>query len=345
VALNNGVPADQIILMAYDDIANNEGNPFPGKLFNTANGTDVYEGCVLDYKGADVSMANFFKILNGEGTGKVLKSTTNDTVFVFYSDHGAPGYVTFPSGPAMYAPDLHTALQGMHANGRYKELLFYMDACESGSMFSNADTLPPNMFAVTAADPKEESFATFCPPDDKVISENDRETFSCLGDIFSIDWMLDSSFARLTAEKVGAQVDRVAKEVKVGRLPQPGSHVSQYGNHTLRNQTLSVFQGPGKSQGKGGTGGSPQRVRTAVSQRDVPLVLAEAKVTRLQASSSAAAAAEQLQAAKAELKAVREGRAAADAAYSRVAKLAAAVSGFDAELLLGPVPFPITDAR
>jgi len=30
----NGIPAEQIIHMAYDDIANNKENPIPGKLYN-----------------------------------------------------------------------------------------------------------------------------------------------------------------------------------------------------------------------------------------------------------------------------------------------------------------------
>merc|ERR1719486_522208 len=54
-----GIPESNIIVMAYDDIANNSQNPFPGTLFNrpTAEGTagiDVYDGCNIDYKGKDV---------------------------------------------------------------------------------------------------------------------------------------------------------------------------------------------------------------------------------------------------------------------------------------------------
>ena len=87
VALGNGIPADRIVTMVFDDVANNEGNPFPGQLFNTANGSDVYAGCVLDYTGMDVSMANFFKVLQGDPTatskrkpGRVLGSTAADQV-------------------------------------------------------------------------------------------------------------------------------------------------------------------------------------------------------------------------------------------------------------------------
>merc|ERR1719456_2162835 len=54
-----GIPESNIILMAVDDIAHDDENPFPGKLFNkpTPQGTpgkDVYSGCKIDYKGSDV---------------------------------------------------------------------------------------------------------------------------------------------------------------------------------------------------------------------------------------------------------------------------------------------------
>jgi legumain len=45
----NGILEDHIITMAYDDIANNRQNPFPGQIFNKPNGEDVYAGCNIDY--------------------------------------------------------------------------------------------------------------------------------------------------------------------------------------------------------------------------------------------------------------------------------------------------------
>ena len=41
--------------MAYDDIAYNKENPFPGKIFNKPNGPDVYKNCKLDYTGKAVT--------------------------------------------------------------------------------------------------------------------------------------------------------------------------------------------------------------------------------------------------------------------------------------------------
>ena len=57
-------------MLAYDDIANNPENPYPGQIFNkpTAVGTpgvDVYAGCKIDYSGASVTPATFEAVLKG----------------------------------------------------------------------------------------------------------------------------------------------------------------------------------------------------------------------------------------------------------------------------------------
>merc|ERR1711990_873227 len=71
----------------------------------------------------------------------------------------------------------------LQSKGGYKELLFYLEACESGSIFNNL-LKAPNAFAVTAANPHESSWGFYCPPSDSV---NGKEINSCLGDEFSIN--------------------------------------------------------------------------------------------------------------------------------------------------------------
>ena len=46
IMLENGIPRDQIIHLAYDDIASHYFNPFPGQLFNRPSfgpGRNVYD--------------------------------------------------------------------------------------------------------------------------------------------------------------------------------------------------------------------------------------------------------------------------------------------------------------
>ena len=65
----------------------------------------MYAGLVPDYTGAAVSAEIFFAVLagdaaavQGKGSGKVIASGPRDRVFLFFSDHGAPGVLGMPSG-------------------------------------------------------------------------------------------------------------------------------------------------------------------------------------------------------------------------------------------------------
>jgi legumain len=50
-----------------------------------------------DYTGEDVNVKNFLAVLLGDksaltgGTGKVINSSQDDHIFVYYTDHGGPG--------------------------------------------------------------------------------------------------------------------------------------------------------------------------------------------------------------------------------------------------------------
>jgi legumain len=93
--------------MAYGDVVWDDENPQPGKLFNKQEGQDVWAGCNLDYSGPDVHAHNFMAILKGDesslnltegsnSTSKVLKTNENTKLFLYFSDHGAPGHLIFP---------------------------------------------------------------------------------------------------------------------------------------------------------------------------------------------------------------------------------------------------------
>ncbi len=114
--LKNGIPADQIIHMSYDDVASDERNPFKGQLFNKPDGENVYDQSNIDYSGRKVNATNFLAVLTGDeetAGGKVLKSNENSQVFVYYADHGAPGFVAMPTGGYLYADKLQEAIATM----------------------------------------------------------------------------------------------------------------------------------------------------------------------------------------------------------------------------------------
>ncbi len=76
----------------------------------------------------------------------------------------------------------------MQAKGLYGEMVIYIEACESGSMFPKLRS-DQNVYALTASNASLSSWATYCAPDDTV---NGVEIGSCLGDEFSVNWMEDT---------------------------------------------------------------------------------------------------------------------------------------------------------
>jgi len=298
----NGIPDENIIVMAYDDIASSPRNPFPGKLFNQPSvagveGKDVYEGCKIDYSGKDVNPTNFVNVLTGTGSGKVLKSTADDNVFVFFSDHGAPGLISFPTGAGvMHKAELQATLNVMHSRNMYKKLVMYLETCESGSMFEGLTT--PNVYAVSAANPKEPSWGYYCGADAKV---NGKNVGSCLGDLFSIAWMEDSDATDITTETLDAQFTSVHTRVSK-------SQVLQWGELGFKTDKVSDYQGKTDevSLTRTAAGGSA----TAWSAREIDLRQAQGRYA------SATNAEERLVAGE-ELQAVLKDQLEVEAAYER----------------------------
>lgn len=277
ILIKHGVSPDHIILMMYDDVAHSSQNPFPGKLFNQPKGSDVYGGCKIDYKGDALSPSLFLHVLLGEeeavqnisGSGKVLKSGPDDRVFINFADHGGTGMIMFPGG-AISASDLLSTLKKMHSKKMYSQLVFYLDTCESGSMF---DQLPTNLdiLAITSATPGQPANAIWCYSPDNIIQG--KSIGSCLGDVMSVGWMMDSD--KYFDEPIRDQVHKVAKFCAINRCnPVPcTSHLCQYGDLSIEDAPVGWFQG---NQYTTTSDHTPRSTNSStINARDVKLVLLE----------------------------------------------------------------------
>ncbi|XP_064622225.1 legumain-like [Lineus longissimus] len=257
----NGIPDERIVVMMFDDIANNRENPTPGVMINRPNGTDVYHGVPKDYTGKDVTPENFLSVLTGNasavqgiGSGKVIASGPNDHVFVYFTDHGAPHLIAFPASE-LHSKDLLTALNQMHTNNQFKQLVFYLEACESGSMFKQLrDNI--NVFATTAANGKESSYACYF--------DKKRKTY--LGDVYSVKWMEDSDVENLKTETLERQFEIVRKEVNT-------SHCEQFGDMSIAKEPVSFFQGGMNMVERKARAPLPPVELDAVPQEDVPIAI------------------------------------------------------------------------
>lgn len=85
----------------------------------------------------------------------------------------------------------------MHDHKMYNQTVIYIEACESGSMLEGLLPDDIRIYAMTASNASESSWGTYCYPDDRI---NDIHIGSCLGDLFSINWMEDSDIADLKKE-------------------------------------------------------------------------------------------------------------------------------------------------
>ena len=232
---SNGIPEDQIIVFAYDDIANSRSNPLPGRLFNQPDGKDVYAGCKIDYAGKDVTPANFLKVIKGEAMpdgGKTLKTNKNSKIFINYSDHGAPGLIAFPKGN-LYATDMNDAFKWMHENELYNEMVVYIEACHSASMFENLLPTDINVYGTVAANAHESSWGYYCSSADKV---EGKSIGTCLGDEYSIHWMEDSDAHDACKETLDEQFSFVQFETKK-------SDVLEFGDLTFKKEVIGNFEG------------------------------------------------------------------------------------------------------
>lgn len=88
----------------------------------------------------------------------------------------------------IYADELDSTLKQMQEKKMFKELTFYLESCESGSMFPNLDA-SENIYAVTASNATQSSYASYCGSEAVVDGTNLK---TCMGDLFSTNWMEDT---------------------------------------------------------------------------------------------------------------------------------------------------------
>jgi len=274
-----GIPDSNVIVMQYDDIAKDPENPFPGQIFNKPTpagtpGVDVYAGCKKDYTGAAVTPDMFVAVLTGDasktGGRPVLKSGPTDRVFVFFTDHGGTGIIAFPDGSLMSSTTLIGAINQMFAQKMYSKLVFYMEACESGSMFEGLIKPSINVYVTTASNAVESSWGTYCPPDDMV---NGKAINSCLGDLYSINWM-ENSEAQGPTETLQAQFLDV-------RTKTTQSHVMQYGDLSFTSEPIGNYLGSNSTEFKAQVVTNPSSGSSSnVKSADIPMHLAYYKYLR-----------------------------------------------------------------
>lgn len=140
--------------------------------------------------------------------------------------------IAFPS-EYMYADELNKGLTQSKANGLFGEMVFYLEACESGSMFDNDQLAEDStVYALTATNASTSSWGTYCYPSDMV---NGQHINSCLGDLFSVNWMED-------ADK-GNMGETLLEQYNAVRDLTTKSPVLQWGDMSFESDSIGEFEG------------------------------------------------------------------------------------------------------
>ena len=93
------------------------------------------------------------------------------------------------------------------------KMVIYMEACESGSMFEDILSNTINVYATTASNAHESSYACYY----------DQERGTYLGDVYSIVWMEDSDTEKIDQETLFRQYLITKKHTNT-------SHVMEFGD-------------------------------------------------------------------------------------------------------------------
>ncbi|MGM9786878.1 MAG: C13 family peptidase [Candidatus Cryptobacteroides sp.] len=221
-----GYDDGHIILIAEDDIAYNENNLCPGVVKVTPDGENLYSDVVIDYKMSNLSISDLRNIFTGRETAstpEVLTSAENDNVLVFWSGHGDFGELDYDR-TYLSGKELDEILDIMEKNGKYRKMMFVIEACYSGSVAQMCLGHKGTVF-ITAANNSETSKADM----------RDEQ----------MHIYLSNGFTRAFQEKIGESPDVTLRDLYYHLVTHTvGSHASMYNQSLYGNvftETMSEY--------------------------------------------------------------------------------------------------------
>ena len=124
----------------------------------------------------------------------------------------------------------------METNQMYDEMVIYIEACESGSMFPDL-TSTGKIYGVTASNATQSSWASYCGSEATV---NGVSIGSCLGDLFSTNWMEDTD-AAIAAGKMDTET--LTEQFNTVQTETTRSPVLKFGDFSFMSEAIGEFEG------------------------------------------------------------------------------------------------------
>lgn len=201
---NNGVPSENIIYIADDDIRDQ----------NFPEAKALRDGAEIDYSGNEVNFVTLSRVLAGTGTDgegrPLLRTNEADYILIYIVGHASGGVLEFPDSSRMTAGDLGRLTEEMYRNQRYKRMLIIAETCDGGSLEMNVTS--PGILYISASGDTEPAFATdFDEETDLWYSDQFSSTLLSLVKL-SPDLLLDDFNVRLYLLVKGSHVRFMNKE-------------------------------------------------------------------------------------------------------------------------------------
>ncbi|KAJ7664731.1 peptidase C13 family-domain-containing protein [Mycena rosella] len=159
-----GIPDSNIILMLADDVACNSRNKFPGSVYaNPGRDLDLYgDNIEVDYRGYEVTVENFIRVLTGRmepsvPRSKRLLTDARSNIFVYMTGHGGNEFLKFQDNEEISAFDIADAFEQMWQKKRYNEIFFMIDTCQANTMYSKFYS--PNILATGSSKIDQNSYS------------------------------------------------------------------------------------------------------------------------------------------------------------------------------------------
>lgn len=210
-----GLTDDNIIVMLADDFACDSRNSMAGTLFNHADrNINLYGDKVeVDYRGYDVTVENFIRLLTGRHhpslpRSKRLMTDSGSNILVFMTGHGGDQFLKFQDFEEISSGDLADAFGQMRIKNRYNEILFMIDTCQAATLYERVYS--KKILAIGSSKRAENSLSHHA--DDLLgISVIDRFTHSTLEFFEQVQPDSNASvydlFSRYTYSKLGSTMD------------------------------------------------------------------------------------------------------------------------------------------
>ncbi|KHJ96902.1 peptidase C13 family protein, partial [Oesophagostomum dentatum] len=134
------------------------GTVYAARAGSNLYGTDVE----VDYRGEEVTVENFIRLLTGRHhpatpRSKRLLTDHQSNVLIYLTGHGGDSFLKFQDAEELTNVDLAYAIQTMYEDNRYNEVFLIADTCRSASMYEWVSS--PGVLSTSSSLTHEESYS------------------------------------------------------------------------------------------------------------------------------------------------------------------------------------------